>query len=367
MPAGSDQGGLRNRKPSESAFKQQKLPAWQPILTPRWVIGTFIVVAVVFIPIGIVILDASNKVQEYAIEYQDKCTDMVNGKSCTNNVTLSVTKDMKAPVYVYYELSNFYQNHRRYVQSRSDEQLRGSFGGSGSNVVSASDADSVIKSGCTPSNSREYNFNDKTYFYYPCGLIARSTFNDTYIFTQSANQQSVVVSETGIAWKSDIDKKFSQKSDDWMQNNCAFYGHSEAAFNQAGFDFTWAEAQTRAAAAQAKGAVFDCWRNVDDEHFIVWMRVAGLPTFKKLWGKIETDVAKGDYTVTINNNFPVTAFGGTKKVVLSTTEWIGGKNSFLGVAYLVVGGICAMLAVVFLIKELTSPRDLADARFMEWK
>ena len=32
---------------------------------------------------------------------------------------------MKAPVYVYYELSNFYQNHRKYVKSLSFSQLRG--------------------------------------------------------------------------------------------------------------------------------------------------------------------------------------------------------------------------------------------------
>jgi len=32
---------------------------------------------------------------------------------------------MKPPIYVYYELSNYYQNHRRYVKSRSSLQLRG--------------------------------------------------------------------------------------------------------------------------------------------------------------------------------------------------------------------------------------------------
>ena len=31
---------------------------------------------------------------------------------------------MTGPVYVYYELDNFYQNHRRYVKSRMDAQLR---------------------------------------------------------------------------------------------------------------------------------------------------------------------------------------------------------------------------------------------------
>ena len=31
---------------------------------------------------------------------------------------------MSGKVYVYYELDNFYQNHRRYVNSRMDAQLR---------------------------------------------------------------------------------------------------------------------------------------------------------------------------------------------------------------------------------------------------
>jgi hypothetical protein len=29
------------------------------------------------------------------------------------------------------------------------------------------------------------------------------------------------------------------------------------------------------------------WINMKDEHFIVWMRYAGLPTFRKLWGKVD--------------------------------------------------------------------------------
>lgn len=32
---------------------------------------------------------------------------------------------MSAPIYIYYELDNYYQNHRRYVKSRSSLQLLG--------------------------------------------------------------------------------------------------------------------------------------------------------------------------------------------------------------------------------------------------
>lgn len=32
---------------------------------------------------------------------------------------------MEGPVYVYYELRKFHQNHRSYVKSRSFDQLKG--------------------------------------------------------------------------------------------------------------------------------------------------------------------------------------------------------------------------------------------------
>lgn len=38
-----------------------------------------------------------------------------------------------------------------------------------------------------------------------------------------------------------------------------------------------------------------------DEHFQVWMRTAGLPTFRKLYGKSEFDLLPGIYTITIND------------------------------------------------------------------
>ncbi len=44
------------------AFKQQQLRSWQPILTPIPVIITFLVVGIVFIPIGIACIIASDSV-----------------------------------------------------------------------------------------------------------------------------------------------------------------------------------------------------------------------------------------------------------------------------------------------------------------
>lgn len=67
------------------------------------------------------------------------------------------------------------------------------------------------------------------------------------------------------------------------------------------------------------------------------MSIAGLPTFKKLWGKINHDLHKGTYSVTIQNNYDVSDFNGKKSFILTTTSNLGGKMSFLGIISLIAG------------------------------
>ena len=47
---------------SDTNFKQQRLKAWQPILTARTALPLFFIIGVVFIPIGSVLLAASDNV-----------------------------------------------------------------------------------------------------------------------------------------------------------------------------------------------------------------------------------------------------------------------------------------------------------------
>ena len=99
------------------------------------------------------------------------------------------------------------------------------------------------------------------------------------------------------------------------------------------------------------------WQLSEQEDLIVWMRTAALPTFRKLYGKIEMDLKANDtIIVNLQNNYNTYSFGGKKKLVLSTTTWIGGKNDFLGIAYLTVGGFCFFLAAAFTIIYLVKPR-----------
>ena len=43
-------------------------------------------------------------------------------------------------------------------------------------------------------------------------------------------------------------------------------------------------------------------------------------------------------------------------MVITTTNWLGGKNLFLGWGYIAVGIVCIIFAIVFIVRQLTCPR-----------
>ena len=83
-----------------------------------------------------------------------------------------------------------------------------------------------------------------------------------------------------------------------------------------------------------------------DEHFMVWMKTAGLPNFRKLWGKIEEDLQPQTYKVVIENNYNVAGFNGEKLFVVSTANSSGGRNETLGVIYIILGVLCFVFNVL---------------------
>ncbi|CAN0911512.1 Putative ALA-interacting subunit 2 [Linum grandiflorum] len=286
------------RRKAFQQFTQQTLPACKPVLTPAWVMTSFLLLGLAFVPVGFVTLRTSRSVVEIVERYDADCvpeaykgnkmsyiTDSSIPKNCSR--LLKVHKYMKAPIYVYYQLDNYYQNHRRYVKSRSDKQL---LHGLRTNDTSA----------CSPEKSA----GGRTIV--PCGLIAWSLFNDTYTF--SREESKLRVNRKNIAWSSDRDHKF-------------------------GKDLS------------------------DQEDLIVWMRTAALPSFRKLYGRIEEDLDVDDViTVDLMNNYNTYSFGGKKKLVLSTSSWLGGRNDFMGFAFMFVGSSSIFLSMVFMLLHVKSPR-----------
>lgn len=114
------------------------LPAWRPVPSFGSTMIIFGVFGIIFLTLGIVLYIMSEEIQGITKEYQDTANCKALPKpcecagfgedDCTNcecTITIDIEEDITAPVYVYYQLDNFYQNHRRYVKSRSNAQLMG--------------------------------------------------------------------------------------------------------------------------------------------------------------------------------------------------------------------------------------------------
>lgn len=97
----------------------------------------------VFLGFGVGIQIMSDQIVELEVRYDEKCKEtMQTGVAC--NLKFSeITERVTGPIYVYYELGQFYQNHRRYIKSRNDAQLAGNY----LNVDELSSCDPIITVG----------------------------------------------------------------------------------------------------------------------------------------------------------------------------------------------------------------------------
>ncbi|NWT35210.1 CC50A protein, partial [Cardinalis cardinalis] len=338
VPGGSAVGGgggaVKTRKPDNTAFKQQRLPAWQPILTAGTVLPAFFIIGLIFIPIGIGIFVTSNNIREYEIDYTgtepsspcNKCLNVSwdSTPPCTCTINFTLEHAFESNVFMYYGLSNFYQNHRRYVKSRDDSQLNGD----NSSLLNPSKE-------CEPYRTNE----DKPIA--PCGAIANSMFNDTLELYRIDNDTRIPITliKKGIAWWTDKNVKFRNPTGDGNNLTALFQGTTKPV--------NWPKPVYMLDSEPDNNGFIN-------EDFIVWMRTAALPTFRKLYRLIERKnnfqptLQAGKYSLDIAYNYPVHSFDGRKRMILSTISWMGGKNPFLGIAYITVGSICFFLGVVLL-------------------
>eukprot|EP00756_Hemistasia_phaeocysticola_P030474 Hpha_TRINITY_DN16293_c0_g3::TRINITY_DN16293_c0_g3_i1::g.14352::m.14352 len=392
-------------------FMQMQTPSWQPEFSTPWVASALALTTVVFIPLGVLILIASDKAQSVRVRYDNPnapctyATRLQNTKNtgianptpdqilqyCDTTVSFDVPETMDPPVYMYYEITGFNQNFRRLVDSRSDEQLSGQtktcacrddlacppqryigeFHGDGDLWVSLNQS-----TGATSWKQV------KDIPYGPCGQMAYVMFNDT--FTLKKGTQSIcntelfdavgerVAGATATERENPCDKKDIAWSGDTRDGGrySPMDINDETLTAQGLTTPARTVSQTNGGQSVAGAALMAeginrgyYWREfghniprIEDLDLIVWMRPATLPTFKKLHRILRVGLEKGTYTLVVRERYPVSQFDGEKAVVFATRTWVGADNAVLGVAYTIIGSLACAFAIAFLLGHMWYPQ-----------
>ncbi|ODV60829.1 CDC50/LEM3 family protein, partial [Ascoidea rubescens DSM 1968] len=370
----------KSKKPPNTAFRQQRLRAWQPILTPKTVLPLLFLITLIFAPLGIVMMITANNVQTFQLNYSNcnklastnldspsvidskyyssNFNDNSNSKTDSTNkptwVAFNQTADqnndedydrqicriqfylsnsINPPIYLFYKLTNFYQNHRKYVESYDLGQLKGK-------AVSKDDLDSR----CDPLSTDEET--DK--IIYPCGLIANSFFNDSFSNPILLNPSNTNSNSPNITFN------FSQAGISWSSDR--------SLYKKTTYDIENIVPPPNWSKKYPNGYTEDNLPDFStDEIFQNWMRTAALPNFMKLVGKNTTDsLPDGNYQIDIEMNYPVEIYGGKKYIIITSNSVIGGRNLSLGIAYIVLAALSLLFALIFLLKQIIKPRKIGD-------
>ncbi|KAJ8350325.1 hypothetical protein SKAU_G00254550 [Synaphobranchus kaupii] len=329
------------RRPDNSAFKQQRLPAWSPSLAAGTVLPFFFFMGVLCVLLGVGLLLTVQATHEIKVDYTNAGTcetcfnlrkSSINAlQSCDCNINFTLSKAFKGDVFLYYGLVNFHQNLRRYMDSRDDGQMVGRL----KNLKTPS-------SYCSP-----FSHAGKAPIA-PCGAIANSMFNDSFVLHYHPTEGESVplpMFRRGIAWYTDRNVKFRNPKEPNKTLVEVFEGTVPP--------FYWQKPVYELDQSDPGNTGFI------NEDLIVWMREAAFPNFKKLYGILDQSQARfeeglpaGNYSVSISYNYPVEYFQGRKMVVLSTVSWFGGQNHFLPIAYMVTGGLILVVAMVLTVVYL---------------
>lgn len=387
--------------PSRSAWQRNALPAVQAVLTPACVITSLVLSAVLSLAFGAAIVIASDGLVVVEVRYDHVNqyrypmtaaaqnasrvgggrTYWVNGtafpQGTRTTVSFDIPRVMQPPVFLSYKMTKFYQNYRQYGDSQSHTQLLGDeakkpdlvdcdpLRSPGELIKDDAARAQLERRAIAAATNVTLLYGDMVYW--PCGVVAWTMFNDSFTLWHTpptpppvggvtsapvaptlicnasdfdAAGRRLVHSETanpcsksGIAWPADRNRRHRDLkyhgAEQWTgfgrQNTSDEFLHRGWYYNEAGHRVPI----------------------MTDEDVIVWMRLAPLPTFRKIHRVLHSELAPGRYRLDVDEFFDTASYGGEKYAVLATYSWLGGRNYFMGVA-LVIGGALALVFAVAL-------------------
>lgn len=125
---------------TKDEFRQQKLPVlWEPIWNCRSVGRLLLYLSILTMPLAVVLFITNAQTKELRFTFGEECKNARNYLRlirsmcafCGGNLNpnchkvIEITEDIRLPVYLYYELEGFHQNHRKLTRAMDSDQLMG--------------------------------------------------------------------------------------------------------------------------------------------------------------------------------------------------------------------------------------------------
>ena len=295
---------------------RQELKSYTPEWNAKCSMITDLILMIISLSIGILLISFSKRHKEIEIDYTNCVPNQENSVAKNNKICkieFKIQKTLKKPIFIYYRLKNFYLNHRKIIESKNWNELRGE--------------DANTKTSCKNAYLMGEIFKNKNTFYYmnewghnftendiasPCGLLARSFFNDTYQITFN-NGTEINIDETGIS-NSYLKKHFYKRRKDYKDTQ---------------------------------------WIDVENEHFINWMNIETFSNFRKLWGKIYYDLEPGNYYLIAHDNYDVSKYEAKKYFVIGNANVFGINNS-IGYFFIAISIYLFLIILILWVKYLLS-------------
>jgi len=314
----ADSDEIERERVRTSRVAQQRCVGWTPpAITGVCLMGLLAVVGLLLLGTGLCLYSESRGASQMRIHYEgagnadpmgtDSETEVFEacrGGAVTCKLSVTVPRAMSRPILVHYVVGPFYQNFNDYIVSEVSKELGGDL------VTPEQRAAKCTESTMVSDDGKEI---------VPCGMKATSLFND--VFTISAG-----ISTEGIAWASDKER-YNNPPDypgrpgtSWLNDR---YPH-----------------------------IVPVEEGVKNDHFIAWMRPSALNYAWKQYGWLDKDLEEGEeLSISIENNFPVSAFNGSKQLVITEVGPLGGRGDKLGLFLILCGVGCYLLGGIALAVE----------------
>ena len=285
-----------------------------------------LVVGILLIAVMIPLKNSSEDFKHYRVEYTD--CNLNPEKDCIKEI--EVEEDLIGTVMVFYEIENFYINHKEFVRSKVFSQLRNQEASDKFYLCEGAQYMHQIKDDGNYTTFTGQPLTNMS-LAYPCGLFAKYRFNDSFTLYDPNNSEILI-----------------------NQKNISYFEHKEKLFKN----------NEEAGKKQ--------WLDIEDEHFIVWMTPEVDHQFIKIWGRIQDKaITKGKYKVKIDNSkfFNLewmVSNGQTKKYFKLTNTVKYGSDKIFPLILVVFGGISLFFALIMGVIYCLKKNEEFDSSKMVW-